>query len=113
MGGTSHAPTQDDICNGYIIPKGTWIQGNVWAFHHNEREFPDPDRFNPSRFLDTEDSRPFPGEKRYMTFGWGRRSCAGQALAEQGTNLSVARLIWAYKVEAEVDERGVEICYDL
>jgi hypothetical protein len=48
-----------------------------------------------------------------MTFGWGRRSCAGQALAEQGTNLSVARLIWAYKVEAEVDERGVEIPVDI
>jgi hypothetical protein len=31
------------------------------------------------------------------------------ALAEQGTNLSVARLIWAYEVEAEVDEKGVEI----
>jgi hypothetical protein len=48
-----------------------------------------------------------------MTFGWGRRSCAGQALAGQGTNLSVARLILAYKVEAEVDERGVEIPVDI
>jgi hypothetical protein len=34
-------------------------------------------------------------------------------LAEQGINLSVARLIWAYKVEAEVDERGVEIPVDI
>jgi cytochrome P450 len=95
IGGTAHAPTQDDYWNGYFIPKGTWIQGNVWGIHHNEREFPEPDRFNPRRFLDTEDRRPFPGEKGYMTFGWGRRSCAGQALAEQGTNLSVARLVWA------------------
>ncbi|RYN46221.1 hypothetical protein AA0114_g8511 [Alternaria tenuissima] len=114
IGGTAHAPVQDDYWNGYYIPKGTWMQGNVWAIHHNERDFPDPDRFNPRRFLDTDDKRPFPGEKGYMTFGWGRRSCAGQALAEQGTNLSVARLVWAYKVEPEVDEHtGEEVPVDI
>jgi len=114
VGGEPHAPTQDDYWNGYYIPKGTWIQGNVWAIHHNEREFPDPDRFNPRRFLDTEHRRPFPGEKGYMTFGWGRRSCAGQALAEQGTHLSVARLLWAYRVEPAIDEKtGKEIPVDI
>lgn len=65
VGGTAHAPTQDDVWNGYPIPIGTWIQGNVWAMHHNEREFPEPDRFNPMRFLNTEDARPFPGERIY------------------------------------------------
>ncbi|KAH3956449.1 hypothetical protein HBH98_051550 [Parastagonospora nodorum] len=113
IGGTAHAPTQDDMWNGHLIPKGTWIQGNVWAIHHNEREFPEPDRFNPRRFLDTEDARPFPGEKGYMTFGWGRRSCNGQALAEQGTFLSVCRLIWAYKIEPAVDEDGNEVPVDI
>lgn len=115
IGGTAHAPTQDDYWNGYLIPKGTWVQGNVWAIHHNEREFPDPDRFNPKRFCDVnpEDRRPFPGEKGYMTFGWGRRSCAGQYLAEQGTYLSVCRLVWAFKVEPALDADGKEIPVDI
>jgi cytochrome P450 len=114
VGGTAHAPIQDDSWNGYFIPKGTWIQGNVWAIHHNEQDFPEPDRFNPQRFLDTEHSRPFPGEKGYMTFGWGRRSCAGQFLAEQGTFLSVCRLVWAFKVEPAVDEvTGADIPVDI
>lgn len=114
IGGTAHAPTQNDRWNGYFIPKGCWIQGNVWAIHHNERDFPDPDRFNPRRFLDTEDRRPFPGEKGYMTFGWGRRSCAGQYLAEQGTYLSVARLVWGFRVEPAIDEKtGEEIPVDI
>jgi cytochrome P450 len=103
VGGTAHAPTQDDTWNGYQIAKGTWIEGNVWAMHHNERGFPAPDRFNPKRFLGSEDARPFPGEKGYMTFGWGRRSCAGQHLAEQRTYLSVCRLVWAFKIEPAVD----------
>ena len=114
VGGVAHAPTQDDFWNGYLIPRGSWVQGNVWAMHHNEREFPEPDRFNPLRFMNTEDSRPFPGEKGYMTFGWGRRSCAGQYLAEQGTYLSVARLVWAYRIEPAVDKAtGKEIPVDI
>ena len=114
IGGMPHAPTQDDYWNGYLIPKGCWTQGNVWAIHHNERDFPEPDRFNPRRYLDTEDARPFPGEKGYMTFGWGRRSCAGQYLAEQGTYLSVCRLVWAFRVEpAVVAETGEEVPVDI
>lgn len=113
VGGTAHAPTQNDSWNGFLIPKGTWMQGNVWAIHHNERDFPDPDRFDPTRFLDGENKRPFPGEKGYMTFGWGRRSCAGQALAEQGTFLSVCRLVWAYRVEPARDEKGGELPIDI
>jgi hypothetical protein len=42
-----------------------------------------------------------------MTFGWGRRSCAGQALAEQGTFLSVCRLVWAFDVLPYVDRNGM------
>ncbi|ROV93217.1 hypothetical protein VMCG_08694 [Cytospora schulzeri] len=100
IGGQPHSPTQDDVYKGWLIPKGTWIQGNIWAIHHNERDFPEPDRFNPQRYLSGDpDSRPFPGEKGYMTFGWGRRVCSGQALAEQGTWITVARLLWGFDIQ--------------
>ncbi|KAF2867757.1 cytochrome P450 [Massariosphaeria phaeospora] len=114
IGGQPHAPTQDDYYNDWLIPKQTWVQGNVWAIHHSEKEFPDPDRFNPNRFLkDDPDSRPFPGERGYMTFGWGRRICSGQALAEQGTWLTVARLVWGFKIQAALDESGEPIPVDI
>lgn len=114
IGGQPHAPVQDDYYNGYLIPKSTWVQGNVWAIHHNDREFPDPDRFNPNRFLkDHPDARPFPGERGYMTFGWGRRVCSGQALAEQGTWLTVARLVWGFKIEPALDAQGKPIPVDI
>ncbi|OJJ55206.1 hypothetical protein ASPSYDRAFT_1160562 [Aspergillus sydowii CBS 593.65] len=114
IGGQPHAPIQDDVYEGYLIPKGTWVQGNVWAIHHNEREFPDPDRFNPDRYmLGSPDSRPFPGEKGYMTFGWGRRVCSGQGLAKQGTFITIARLLWGFKIEKAKDEKGDEIPVDI
>lgn len=114
IGGQPHAPVQDDYYNGYLIPKSTWVQGNVWAIHHNEREFPDPDRFNPNRFIkDSPDARPFPGERGYMTFGWGRRVCSGQALAEQGTWLTIGRLIWGFNITPALDAKGKPIPVDI
>lgn len=45
-----------------------------------------------------------------MTFGWGRRSCAGQYLAEQGINLAVARLLWGFRIDPAMDSgTGKEI----
>jgi cytochrome P450 len=31
LGGTPHANTEDDYYNGYLIPKGSTILGNLWA----------------------------------------------------------------------------------
>ncbi|KAH8787271.1 putative cytochrome P450, partial [Hyaloscypha finlandica] len=114
IGGQPHAPIQDDMYKGYLIPKGTWVQGNVWAIHHNEKEFPDPDRFNPNRYLkDDPESRPFPNERGYMTFGWGRRVCSGQGLAEQGTFITIARLLWAFNIQKALGLDGKEIPVDI
>lgn len=48
-----------------------------------------------------------------MTFGWGRRVCSGQGLAEQGTFLSVARSLWGFKIEKALDTNGSEIPVDI
>jgi cytochrome P450 len=114
IGGQPHAPVSDDTWNGYIIPKGTWTQGNVWAIHHNDREFPNPDKFDPDRYLkDSPKARPFSNDRGYMTFGWGRRVCSGQGLAEQGTFITVARLLWAFNIEKALDEQGGEVPVDI
>jgi cytochrome P450 len=90
------------------------VQGNIWAIHRNERDFPDPDTFNPERFIKGSPyEKPFPNERGYMTFGWGRRVCVGQALAEQGTFISIARLLWAFNIRKAVDESGKEIPVDI
>ena len=99
---------------GWYIPKNTWVQGNVWAIHRNEKDFPEPDRFCPERFFEDHPlHRPFPNEKGYMTFGWGRRVCSGQGLAEQGTFLTVARLLWAFNIQKALDKNGNEIPVDI
>jgi len=115
VGGQPHSPTQSDNYNGWLIPEGVWIQGNVWAIHHHDREFPDPDRFFPERYMKgNEHNRPFPNERGYMTFGWGRRVCSGQALAEQGTWITIARLLWGFSIRKTKDPvTGKELDLDI
>ena len=116
IGGQPHAPTRDEYYNGWLIPKDTWVQGNVWAIHHNDHDFPDPDRFDPTRYLPSssgKSARPFPNERGYMTFGWGRRVCVGQALAEQGTFISIARMLWGFRFEKVIDSAGNEVPVDI
>ena len=48
-----------------------------------------------------------------MTFGWGRRVCVGQALAEQGTFISIARLLWGYRIQKAKGPDGREIPVDI
>ncbi|MCJ1438484.1 hypothetical protein MMC27_007874 [Xylographa pallens] len=103
LGGQPHAPVRDE-----------WYKGNLWAIHRHARDFPSPDTFLPERFLkESEYARPFPSERGYMTFGWGRRVCVGQALAEQGTFISVARLLWGLDIRKAVDAKGREVEVDI
>ena len=102
LGGIPHAPSQDDVYGDYHIPQGTWITGNLWAIHRDPKEFPEPDVFKPERFLDP-DRPPFPTKKGHSAFGWGRRQCSGQPLAEQGLFLTFARLLWAFDIRPGLD----------
>jgi cytochrome P450 len=102
LGGIPHAPNQDDIYRGYHIPQGTWITGNNWSIHRNPNEFPEPDEFRPERFIKAE--APYPNKKGHNAFGWGRRVCSGQQLAEQGLLLSFARLLWAFNIKPGLDD---------
>ncbi|KAI8666856.1 hypothetical protein NCS57_00912600 [Fusarium keratoplasticum] len=105
LGGIPHAPIRDDEYNGYFIPKDTAITGNLWAIHRNPREFPEPDVFRPERFLDGLE-RPYPNKKGHNAFGWGRRQCSGQPLAEQGLFITIARMIWAFNMQPGLDENN-------
>ena len=110
LGGTPHANTEDDIYNGFFIPKGTTILSNFWAMNHNEAYFPEPHTFRPERYLD--EGFVFPMPQGYNSFGFGRRVCPGQLVAEQSLFITVSRILWAFNIYKAVDAQGKEIEYD-
>jgi cytochrome P450 len=106
LAGIPHANIKPVEYKGYYFPAGTNFTTNLWAAHRNPRDFPDPDNFIPERFLEGEGSakRPYPNQYGMNPFGWGRRRCSGQPLAEQGLLYSIARLIWAFNIAPGLDE---------
>jgi cytochrome P450 len=57
------------------------------GIHRNPPVFPEPDAFNPDRYH-AENRLPYPHRQGYSAFGFGRRVCAGQALAGQSNQSS-------------------------
>ncbi|KAF9036068.1 cytochrome P450 [Hymenopellis radicata] len=67
-----HRASQDGVHNGYFIPKGALIIANVWKLTHDPRTYKDPMKFNPDRFMSSEDSKA-ELDPRQLCFGFGRR----------------------------------------
>ena len=64
---------QDDIYRGYIIPEGAIVIQNVWAICRDPNIYPDPEAFNPDRFLKDGKIDPLVFNPEDRVFGTGRR----------------------------------------
>jgi cytochrome P450 len=105
LGGPAHAPTEDDIYKGYLIPAGTSVIGNLYAISKNPREYPQPERFWPERFLEGFNRPAYPNKRGHNAFGWGRRVCSGEPLAQQSLYLVASALLWAFDIRPGLDEQ--------
>jgi cytochrome P450 len=100
LGGTPHASTEDDTYEGHYIPSGTTVLGNSWAINLNEEYYPNPHRFDPTRFLRSDESKhkSHPAKAGHSSFGWGRRICPGAGLAENSLVIALAKILWAFDI---------------
>ncbi|KAI9571622.1 cytochrome P450 [Boletus coccyginus] len=99
-----HVTTEDIIYEGYLIPKGTCLLGNIWFILTNPEIYPDPDVFDPERFLGENQQL----DPREMCFGWGRRSCPGSLLAESTIFICVVMALATLDISRCV-ENGVKV----
>ncbi|XP_066299833.1 cytochrome P450 2D4-like isoform X1 [Branchiostoma lanceolatum] len=75
-----HATSRDTTLNGYNIPQGTRILVNLWSVHMDPQLFPEPNQFQPERFLDPDGT--FVKHEALIPFGIGHRVCLGEQLAK-------------------------------
>jgi cytochrome P450 len=106
-----HATAEDDVYNGFLIPKDTTVVTNLWAMMNDEEVYPSPDVFDPDRFLEGngKGGKGRQRDPREIAFGFGRRRCAGQAFAEASVWIQMATVLATLNLEKAVDEKGKTI----
>ena len=81
---------------GYFVPGGTVVGVTAYAAFRAASTFPSPDELSPERWLRSNSGvQEYPG---FHPFGFGPRSCAGQALAWAEMRLLLTRLIWNFDI---------------
>ncbi|MBF6547118.1 cytochrome P450 [Nocardia brasiliensis] len=80
----------DDVIDGHHIRKGTTVVIPTHHIHHDARWWPNPEEFDPARFL------PGAGRERarsaYLPFGGGKRICIGSSFAVMESVLITAAM---------------------
>lgn len=98
-----HRVIQDDIYEGFYIPEGSIVFANTWGIFKDPDLFPSPDEFKPERYLSSgSESVPDP---RSFAFGYGRRICPGQYLADASLYLTVATTLSLFEITNAVDKK--------
>ncbi|KAF9243461.1 cytochrome P450 [Melanogaster broomeanus] len=108
--GVAHAAVEDDIYEGYFIPKGTTIVANLWGMSHDADKYPDPDKFKPERFLLPDGS--LTDDTVSVVFGWGRRICPGRHVADASVWSGIASMLSAFSFLKAQDEHGKDIEFE-
>ncbi|OXB56138.1 hypothetical protein ASZ78_011722 [Callipepla squamata] len=88
-----HATTADVELEGFHIPKGTVVFVNQWSVNHDCSKWPEPQRFDPTRFLDEQQRVDRERAGSVMIFSAGQRRCIGDQLSKLQLFLFTAILL--------------------
>ncbi|PPQ69848.1 hypothetical protein CVT25_005489 [Psilocybe cyanescens] len=109
--GFPHSTTEDDVYDGYFIPKAKlqWIERADSIFYramtHDETKYPDPMAFKPERFINPDGS--LNDDDRIMAFGFGRRVCVGKHVAS--ATVRPISILAVFNLEKARDQSGTVI----
>ncbi|XP_027206344.2 cytochrome P450 3A2-like [Dermatophagoides pteronyssinus] len=85
---------EDYHYNDMIIPKDSTIRIPTYQLHHCEEYWPNPEVFDPERFLDKKNYDPI----AFQAFGNGPRNCIGMRFALYEIKLALAKLLFRYRL---------------
>ncbi|MGA8544701.1 MAG: cytochrome P450 [Mycobacterium sp.] len=78
----------------WVIPRGSSILVSIGRMHANPEVFPDPDRFDPRRFIGTK-----PPSFAWIPFGGGARRCVGAVFANMEMDVVLRTVLRHFTIE--------------
>ena len=85
-----------------VLEKGTAVIVPVYGFHHDPKIYPEPEKFDPSRFDadQIEKRHPF----AWLPFGEGPRGCPGIRFSLLEIKLCLAKMLLNYQFSLDFDK---------
>lgn len=82
---------EDTVLSGNFVPKNTITVIGIYWLHRDPKQFPNPEKFDPDRFLpeNSKGRHPF----AYVPFSAGPRNCIGQKFALMEEKVILATLL--------------------
>ncbi|XP_059306384.1 abscisic acid 8'-hydroxylase CYP707A2 [Lycium ferocissimum] len=99
---TFREAVEDVEFDGYLIPKGWKVLPLFRNIHHSPDNFPEPEKFDPSRFEVS------PKPNTFMPFGNGVHSCPGNELAKMEILILVHHLTTKYRWSMVGPQNGIQ-----
>lgn len=81
--------------DGHLIPAGSLVLMSQWVVHRDPRFWPEPDRFDPQRWLSESKAHP---RFAYFPFGAGNRVCIGEGFAWTEAMLVLATIAQRWRL---------------
>lgn len=95
-----------------IIEKGVEVYIPVLGIQRDEKYFPEPNRFNPDRWMNdgniTDTGRKVP----ILTFGDGPRNCIGMRLGKMQAKVGIVLMLQKFKYTLDDCDRQCDLEFD-
>lgn len=103
----------------YVIPgsnvtieKGTQVSIPSFSLQRDEKYYPDPLKYDPTRFFSENRSGKTIVDMPYLPFGDGQRNCIGLRMGKMATKLGIVSILQEHSVELDEAFVGKEVTFD-
>ncbi|CAH0550246.1 unnamed protein product [Brassicogethes aeneus] len=95
------------VLDNLKIPHGVMVSVDLFQLHRDPEQWPDPERFDPDRFLPEIASQRHP--YAYCPFSAGPRNCIGRKFAARITKTEVAWILRRFNIKSIETPQNVEV----
>ncbi|XP_020296146.1 cytochrome P450 4C1-like isoform X2 [Pseudomyrmex gracilis] len=107
----SRTLAEDIKCQSYIVPANVYVNIDIYAVHRDPHFWPNPDVFDPDRFLPDQVQNRHP--YCYIPFSAGPRNCIGQRFAMYELKAMIAPLVHQFYLEPVDYLKNVQLKMDM
>lgn len=98
--------SEDIQIDEYMIPKGCVIALNSFITHRHPDFWPNPEKFDPDRFLPEMSKNRHP--YAYIPFSAGPRNCIGQKYAQMEEKFILTAILRKWKVKSVLSQKDIK-----